>query len=538
MLKNSSLFFLLVFSSHSDFCLATDPFDKDSFDILSISQQQKKNLLPQLLETSSAPPIDTLQKLSLSSLPRKAKRRKKKNILSHKNFYSNEQPQLIRLELQSIDQLIILIEEKIQQVLERKTVLLSLEVPIENSYSDEFNKSFYELTKKYPFPFSWHSRGTSSINTVNEKRVCYRQINLSSEMLYREHVERDFAYQVSPQEKEMVDWELIYRLVMKSHFSVEDFKYNNALRIRVLNLLANTEEECTQEISNFINFKLSKDINPFHILAIKPNIGSALKASQIYDIYSTHISPYRKSSSDRGMIYGQEDCLYLCLNNEKRKTLDLHGKKKEGKLIEGRQKKQGSEETIEHIKGAYIDFQNDAVVITGRGNHINSNKKIGVLKTAFKEEWVSHKELLPLIKNYRILEGDGAYHVYFKKFKELSLTVSHFPESIELITQTIKSMVQNKNKRLWINLDFNVDITPINPEFKLMKDLTESLMDYNSDIFQLIYPLSFEAEPNVLRLIFNQIHSQAGHCLSFSNYINKHGKNITIIKGNLGTLST
>lgn len=488
-------------------------------------------------------------KSTQNSLPTKKKKKRKKKLQHAQLQYEmqiNENKEsieemlaitpAIHLPHEPIDQLIIKVESHIQQVLEEKRAdPLRVYVPLpRQSDIPDFYKAFHELIKKYPFPFNWGSINKGPIDKTKSDSPWHLELQLSSQARFREQVEKEFVYQVSSQEKEMVDWELIYRLVMKSGFSLEDFKFNNALRVRVLELQGNNEKECVEEIKHFLDNKLSKDINPFHIIALKINKPSGLKAGQLLQIYFHHISPYRKDISRRGTIYNDDeaDYLYLCLDNESRKILDLHGKKHQTTgRYEGRNAHQGREETVNFIVQAYEDFQEEVTILTGRGNHINSNGQKGVLNAAFKEKWMKEARLVPILKKCFPVTGGGGYKVKLIKPKKLDLTVVNFSETVPLVKQTIFEMVQNKQARLLLSLDFKGNPLIRNPEFELMMHLTQHLMEKEAELFKNIYPLSFEAESGKLRIIFNKVHPRAPHSLRFGNYFG-----ISLVEGNMGNL--
>jgi len=450
----------------------------------------------------------------------------KEKLLTHK-------PTLY-LPKDSIGQLILKTEEIIRQILkEKRDDPLRVYVTIDKEKIGDFNDSFFNLVKKYPFPFNWSTTNTGPIDQNAIDADWLLELKLSSQAKIREQVEKDFVYQIDPLQEEKVEWPLIYDLAMRSGFSIEDFKFNNSLKIRVLELQAKTEEENLEEIQKFLATKLPKDSNPFHIVGIKVNKNSGIKPGQLLKSFRTRESHYIKAIIDRGTIYdSQSDYFYLCLDNENRKILDLHGKKNQSSgLFEGRNVEQAHAETLEFIKQAYETFQDEITVLTGRGNHVNPNGKSGVLHEAFEKEWIKNKFLAPLIKGYYPLEGNGGYKITLVKTKKLDLGEKSIEDALPLIKETIIRMIEKGQSRLFLQMSSKEKASSDDRRYPLLTSLARDWCSKDPSFFKSISPISFESKPRELKMIFNKRHPRYPNSMSWGNYFG-----ISINEGTIGLM--
>lgn len=87
------------------------------------------------------------------------------------------------------------------------------------------------------------------------------------------------------------------------------------------------------------------------------------------------------------------------------RILDLHG---------GLSEKDAFAKTVSFIEDKFNNFEERCRVITGRGNHINSNGTRGVLFKAFPN-WVETPKLKQLIKEFVPAPDGGSYAVFLNK---------------------------------------------------------------------------------------------------------------------------
>jgi len=417
------------------------------------------------------------------------------------------------------------VEEIIQKVIHEKMVQpLIVNVLLDKESIGEFHQSFSKLVEKYPFPFNWSSMNKGPIDQNSNSSDWIIELHLSSQAKFREQVEKEFTYQVAQQEEQKVDWPLIYDLVMRAGFSLEDFNFNNSLKIRLLELQGENEEENMAEIRQFLETKLPKDSNPFHIVGIKVSKASGLQPGQLLHSFllkESHI--YNEALFNRGMIHDHKsDYFYLCLDNKKRKILDLHGKRIQNNgNYDGRTAKQARAETLDFILQAYETFQDEVTVLTGRGNHIGSNGQKGVLYAAFEKEWINDESIVSIIKKYHPLSGNGGYKIIFVKSKKLGLSTARNEEALPHVKKAISQMIQKRQSRLFLQMDPKADpkarLFPGNQEYKLMTCLAQDLSLKEPAFFKSISPISFYSKPGELRFIFNHRNSRYPGSMSWGN---------------------
>ncbi len=455
------------------------------------------------------PPKSLLTKSSMvhddsTHSPEKTKKKKK----SSKN--SSLQQSIIHLSQYPLEETLPEIEKYIQQVIqEKREKPLIVNVALENNKPAvlEFHNSFSKLVEKYPFPFSWCKINKGPDNQINNPAWII-ELQLSSRARARELVEKEFAYHYSDADTKKINWPIIYDLAMSSGFSVEDFKFNNSLKIRFLELQGEDEEKDLKEVQVFLEETIAKNTNPFHIVSIKINNTLGLEPIQFFDACSQKTAHL----DIRGRIHDPENgYLYLCLNNTQRNTLDLHGKLTP-KGFEGRNVQQARKDILAFIIQAYETFQDKVTVLTGRGNHINPNGTSGVLYKGFKE-WIEDESVSHIVKSHFPVGGDGGYTVILRKLQKLRLNHQQIKETAAPIIKIIPQMLQRKQSRLLLQTK------PIlhNQEYELIMNLVESLALQNSALFASISPFSFEAKPGVIRLILNHPHPRYPSTMCLGN---------------------
>lgn len=399
------------------------------------------------------------------------------------------------------------VEGLIQTVIQNKIEKpVKVHMSLNRAELSDFHKAFRVLVGKYPFPFTW---STENKGPSKEEPSSYiLELSLASQANEREKVEKKFVYQVSQEDEKKVNWPYVFDVAMRSELTLEDFKFNNSIKIRMIALKGNTEAQDLQEFQQFLEQRLPKDNNPLHILGITFNSKTKGHYDKMYDVFLRKISHVNVGYHSRGIVFdSQNGFLYLCLDNNHRKMLDLHG---------GRSVKQAEQETQDFIMQAYQTFNDDVIVLTGLGNHVNPSGKKGVLKAAFGE-WMQNEHLLPLIENYSLIEGGGGYKVIFKKIRNLNLKNKNHKNSVLLIKNSIAQMAQQKQTRLRILLNPGEEY---NREFNLMTAVYADLYKNNNELAKLITPISFESTPGEMKIIFNMRHPKS---ISYFTFANNYG---------------
>ena len=406
-----------------------------------------------------------------------------------------------------LEDTLLKIEHLMQQVIEHKRedpLVVSIELDEEGS--KKFMGSLHELTSKSPGPLVWGLQALGSSSSF--KLTLYSQAKL------HERIATQYVYKSSPAEAEKIEWASIYELVRRAGFSVEHFKFNNALKIRTLELQGRTEEENITEIQQFLSVKLPKDSEPFHVANIILSKTSPVRADHLVG------HKYRTAEEEEIEIISalcdqEEGRLLLCVVNKDRRILDLHGKiLKDGKTFEGRNKDQARKETEDFIRQAYGNFKKEEIVLTGRGNHKNANGSYGVLFKAFKS-WMKNKQLSSLLESYSPLEGNGGYKVKFKPIQKLNLQRISLEESIASLKTALLHASETQQFRFHLKLPLTTQTAEGNQGLKFVNHLCRDLAKNESQLFHTVAPIRFDITAENLRLILKLIHPRAGFSLSF-----------------------
>jgi hypothetical protein len=147
---------------------------------------------------------------------------------------------------------------------------------------------------------------------------------------------------------------------------------------------------------------------------------------------------YEFSGPIATIIESQEKRLYFCFYNTKQNILDFH--------------QTSSDEAFAKVQALIVDkynnFESECTIITGRGNHVNSNGATGVLYKAFKQ-WAK-KELTPYIKSYIPIRDNGGYKVILREPITLILSSQTFQTNLEQVITSIIKADQAGNRRLII----------------------------------------------------------------------------------------
>ncbi|MBA3814788.1 MAG: Smr/MutS family protein [Alphaproteobacteria bacterium] len=428
----------------------------------------------------------------------------------------------IRLPKKPYEEYIPIIETLIQKVIHDKIEKpVKVHVLVGFDERQDFHASFENLVNtytKYPSQFSW-SKGNKGY-TKGENPSCIFELTLVSHAKKREQVENDFAYHISDEDRQHVNWDYVYDIAMRSNFTLEDFQYNNRIKVRLLDCQGDTEEKVLEEFQQFLEQKLVKDHDPFHIIGITFNPKIKEDQGGMLGSFLGKVSVVNIGLRTRGTICNSTNgLLYLCLGNMNRKRLDLHGKCLPTGEYKGRSVKVAEEETKKFIMQAYKTFQEDVTVCTGRGKHVNANKTNGTLKGAFND-WMKDEQVAPLIKKSILCQGDGEYKVIFVKTCHLDL-INTKPQNIMLaIKKTIVQMIEQKNKRLRIALGPKTGPSTENREFDFLLKLYADLKENDPKFAEFLLPISCESTPGEMKIIFNQQHSKSHWGFSF---FNSHG---------------
>ncbi|MBL0941972.1 MAG: SEL1-like repeat protein [Alphaproteobacteria bacterium] len=425
------------------------------------------------------------------------------------------------------------IEEVIQiYTSKERDTSLSASVHLNHKDIPAFLKAFHKLVENLPASFSWSTINKGPISPDHEESDWSIMLSLSCDAKYRRQVEHEFVYKVSKEDKEKVNWPLVYELVRRGGLS-HHFKFDNSIKISLLKLESASEEENLDEIIQFLETKLPKDTNLFHIIGIELNKAADIRADQLAGSFFSKVS-YKDIAfvKGRNIFDAENNVLYLCLRNSNRQILDLRGKQdKHTKRYEGRSAEQGREETISFILRAYENFQEDVTLVTGRGTHDHANGQKGRLYKAFSKKWINDDMLKPIIKIFQPLEGGEEYNIKFLKIKKLELGNVDIEDAVSRLKQEIKLRVPKPQSRLLLKMSSGDNETTGNKAYNVFDQFIHDLYANDQKLYKLLIPISFEAKKGELRLIFNKQHSRAPNSESFGDY-----SGTSVIEGTRGRL--
>lgn len=403
-----------------------------------------------------------------------------------------------------------IIEALIKKVIQEKIdIPVKVYLPIRYEKMSDFSKAFIELVSKYPPPFTWERTTKGLSNLKDGTPYCIAELTLKSLAKKMEEVEKKFVYQCPPDEKTNINWLDIYDVAMRSGFTLKDFDFNNSIKIRTIELTGNDEQEDLRVFQQFLEQKLTKDINPFHIVKITLNKKAKGRHGEMYNVFLKKIYDVGLDCPNLAKsINLEEGIIYLCLENIHRKRLDLHG---------GRTVKQAEAETREFIMQSYETFKKDTTIVTGRGNHVNANGKAGIIRDAFVSWVKKDEELSTIIKEYFPVEGEGGYRVKFVEIRNININDINHQDTLPFVKGVISKMAEKNNKRLCITIADKEESNTCNKEFKLMSSIYGYLCRNDEKLAKLISPISFESKPGEMKIIFNHKHSKSMGGFTFGN---------------------
>ena len=238
-----------------------------------------------------------------------------------------------------------------------------------------------------------------------------------------------------------------YDLIVRAGFKEEHFKegkhgFQDKVAVKPIVLENSTIEECHEEVLTKVLSILEKAMHPYVVLVFGLAPNSSFSVNDLYKHNNFTLNRYLFEELDgqpiSTIIETQENRLYLCFKNVKQKTLDLHHATP----------KEAFDKVKEFIVKRYNKFEHRCTIITGCGNHVNSNGQAGILHQAFRT-WAKN-ELKPYIQFCRATSGNGCYEVKFKKPISLLLREESLNLNIEKLIEKIIHAEQTDNRRIII----------------------------------------------------------------------------------------
>lgn len=288
-----------------------------------------------------------------------------------------------------------------------------------------------------------------------------------------------------------------YNLMARIGFTEEDFTDGSTglqgrIAVKPIELKSKTLAGCKKELEEIIGPTLEKSPEIYITFVFNLPSGAEYTFNDFSKFEEGIITSHFRKFINLATIYeNAEHRLYLCFKNDRRQMLDLHGFEKDGKY-NGITKAGALELVRNYIYEKYTNFQSKCTILTGKGNHQNSNGTTGVLHSAF-QEWMLDESINPLVKEFIPIESNGGFKVFLKTPTVCDLTkLKEGQDPCDFFCKAIKKAIKTDDMRLSVRFDsIGFDYTLLH--FLILKD---------SELFQEISPLSMKFFPGELRLYF------------------------------------
>lgn len=292
---------------------------------------------------------------------------------------------------------------------------------------------------RYPIGIGSGSNGGGG-NKIDGKYESYNQyIRITNHAKKEKEVRELSCYKVFEEpgsriHESKINPDIFYNLMMNAGFRTEDFAegkygYQDHIYVKPVNLKNKILGECVLEMKETILSTLKKETKPYvtFILELDGTVPYTLAELKSYggrDSFFHELEPLAK------IVAQEENRIYVVYYNDKKSTLDLH------KLDLSKAK----EKVTTFIEEKYFNFESECTIITGRGNHINSNGSSGVLNKMVPI-WLTEPELKPYIQNINLGNGGGLYKV--KLFEPTHITLANV---FDVDVATVANFISEENK--------------------------------------------------------------------------------------------
>jgi hypothetical protein len=302
---------------------------------------------------------------------------------------------------------------------------------------------------KYPISISGGNYATEGDKSAEGVWDIYKQELKIENYAHKELQAREqFAYKFfgGKIDTSQIDPGSFYNLMVRAGFTPEHFEegkhgFQDKIFVKPILLREHNIKKCLIDLRNHIISTLEKAEQPYVTFVFRLEKKTPFCVSKLYSHDNGSLSRYfcEKLSIPRAtIIEPREKQIYLCFVNDRRKRLDLHHTSVE----------EAFEKVHEFITRKYHKFEKNCTVITGRGNHVNTNGQKGVLHKKFKE-WAQN-ELNLYIESIKPIAQDGGYEVVLKKPTTVVLKGKDSSAQIEQIATGILKAYQIADKRLVI----------------------------------------------------------------------------------------
>ncbi len=330
---------------------------------------------------------------------------------------------------------------------------------------------------KYPIGLGLSGKGAEGDRIDGRYEVYHEQINVHNytkkEESAREVNEyKFFGGNIDPR---LINERTFYNLMARVGFTEEDFKNGSTgiqgrIAVKPIQLKSKTLAECQKEIEGMLQATMEKSAEAHVTFIFNLPDGAQYKVGDI-NIRETGITrSHFIGGNNLATIYEhEENRLYFCLLNNQRKTLDLHPFEKDGKF-NGITKASAFELVRDFIYERYDAFEDECIVLTGRGNHVNGNGTRGVLVSAFPK-WMNDEFIKPFVRKFTPIMGNGGFKILLNKHRTCDLTASNLEkEPLVILATEMNKVIQEGEDRLLVKAK------------KEHKDILISFLCMNNDL--------------------------------------------------------
>jgi hypothetical protein len=294
----------------------------------------------------------------------------------------------------------------------------------------------YRNKCRYPIGYSSSSHKAEGERVNGIYEIYHKEFSITNATKKEEEARNIFSYRFfeGKFDESRINPQTFYNLVVRAEFTKDDFEkgkygYQDRIFVKPIRLKQETAPLCDQEIQEAIESNLKKAFQPYIVFVFELPKNAKFK---VQDLGRTHHEPLAT------IIEENERHLYVCFSNNKRNILDLHEMSYE----------EGFKKVKSFLQERYTHYDKECDIITGRGNHENSNGTRGVMSSSFPK-WMKSEEISPLIERY--IQKNGLYTVFLKKPMKCDLTSLHLQQDpFEVISNALRKVITTRDLRLRI----------------------------------------------------------------------------------------
>lgn len=355
----------------------------------------------------------------------------------------------------------------LQPILE-KAIRKSIENPayIERSFNvdvhrDDFTNFHNWLAEfrdqyKYPIGIGLSGNGAEGERVDRKYEVYHEEIKIHNYTKKEESAREvnEYKFFGGKLDPRLINERTFYNLMARVGFTEEDFKngatgIQGRIAVKPIQLKSKTLANLKKELESIIEPTLLKSAEAYVSFVFNFPSESEYTLNDIFKFEEGIITSHFREFDRLATIFeNDENRLYLCFQNDRRKILDLHGYEKDGKF-NGISKVFAFELVREHISEAYDAYKDECTILTGRGKHRNENGSRGILVAAFPD-WMKDESIKPFVKTF-VPYGEGGFKVILNKPLKCDLTKPNLRnDPLQIVAAKLKQLIDSEDDRLLI----------------------------------------------------------------------------------------